>query len=237
MAPPARRTARTPARSDAQRHAAMPHAAAPALVPETSDATASALVERPRVERAGESVSGPALAPSEVRRVPSREAGRRRNSFAVWGFVISIVSILLWSLSAIVSIAVAASAVPVGVVGLDEREDPPKGRGLADARRSSSGLPGGTAGSSSCSPEPTLTIARSGTTVTTDRVAAHRRPFQEWSAVAANCGTADPAISPCVGLVSRCLGRRAPSAADRVTSRRRRQACVPGSALDSRRER
>ncbi len=51
----------------------------------------------------------------------------------MWGFVISIVSILLWALSPIVSIVVAASAVPLGVVGLMNAKTLRKGRGLAIA--------------------------------------------------------------------------------------------------------
>ena len=59
----------------------------------------------------------PASAPNESPwGTAPEQTSRRRNSFAVWGFVISIVSILLWALSPIVSIVVAASAVLLGVV-------------------------------------------------------------------------------------------------------------------------
>ena len=75
---------------------------------------------------------GPAPRESPWGAAPQQTA-RRNNSFAVWGFVISIVAILLWALSGIASIVVAASAVPLGVVGLMNAKTLEKGRGLAIA--------------------------------------------------------------------------------------------------------
>ena len=55
----------------------------------------------------------------------------KKNSAAMWGFVLSLVSIPVWALGSWVSILAAAGAIALGVVGIARAKSAGKGFGLA----------------------------------------------------------------------------------------------------------